>query len=476
MTMAKFSSATTQRITANVEVLGRTFAFELCNRPVKLGDHATIQYYWMDSSQLRNCSPAFRTKNYDSCLDLWWFSRQERGWHPEEEQIHFLLANVYPLICKTKRLQHVCRDAFLESEALEQTTSSLADEDRDRINSIVRSQDRSQVKQEMDSILGRCEPAREGSPAHRAFTLWARKGVYLWQTNGREGLHEFLERVRHWLEKYRRTGRTAAGLRHFINLFGYEVKIRFYTCFANAWVAIIPFLEKHHDLDPISARFLRFWHNQNRAIEIPEGQTASGIWCSKPNSLAICETGPGGQKTVRHHPIPTKRIEPTHLPDVFSGQVLSLHPLSGFFMMDPVLCDVAGQFFAAPNYDQISANGGPEYWRLIGAILTAGLYYRQASDEQANGRGFYFNHGNAVEPVAAHADDGSHALLFEDFASSQEVTCSHPNCTGQLQFVAYILSPDQLNIQIQYRCNACNSSISPTFPSEALADWLKAAS
>ncbi len=88
-------------------------------------------------------------------------------------------------------------------------------------------------------------------------------------------------------------GAVTSGCARFVNLFSYECKVSFFTCYANAWVDLIPWLRKHRGLDKVSERFLRFWHNQNPSTGGADGR------------------------------------------DAFNGQVLALHPLSGFFMKDP---------------------------------------------------------------------------------------------------------------------------------------------
>src|SRR5262249_23571423 len=120
-----------------------------------------------------------------------------------------------------------------------------------------------------------------------------------------------------------------------------------YTCYANAWVDIIPCLQKDHGLDPVSERFLRLWHHQNQAIEIPHGRTAGGIYYPTHVRYDFFLAGADGQVIPKRICLPTERVGPTHVPDVFSGQILSLHPLSGFFMKDPALCAVAGAIFAS---------------------------------------------------------------------------------------------------------------------------------
>ena len=55
---------------------------------------------------------------------------------------------------------------------------------------------------------------------------------------------------------------------------------------------------------------------------------------------------------------PNYKRPPSGAPDAFRGQVLSLHPLSGFFMMDPALRAVAGNFFG-PDAAWQGAAGAP---------------------------------------------------------------------------------------------------------------------
>src|SRR4051794_37791594 len=89
---------------------------------------------------------------------------------------------------------------------------------------------------------------------------------------------------------------------------------------------------------------------------------------------------------------PEERADGSVRADVFGGQVLSLHPLSGFFMLDPALCAVAGKFFASDAYDltfgQRQGDSCKEYWDLIGAIIMAAHLYKQAADEQAQRRDY----------------------------------------------------------------------------------------
>src|SRR5262249_35008521 len=154
-------------------------------------------------------------------------------------------------------------------------------------------------------------------------------------------------------------------------------------------------------LDPVSERFLRFWHMQNQPVELPDGRV---------------------------------------LPDVFSGQVLSLHPLSGFFMKDSSLCAIAGRFFGSEAHDRAlrggDGKGCPEYWALIGAILSAAHLYRQALDDQGGRRGTRRNSSRPVEAAAVGAVNQSDAGFLEDFAAARGLRC--PACDGPLRLRTYV--------------------------------------
>ena len=128
----------------------------------------------------------------------------------------------------------------------------------------------------------------------------------------------------------------------------------------------------------------------------------------------------------------TVRSEPQFIPDVFSGQVLSLHPLSGFFMKDPAFCAIAGCFLTSDSYEEVMSRGRSEnhlmYWQLMGAILIAAHSYRNALATQTQQRGVYFRGGNAVEALGSGTDQrlGTAASLLEDFGRDRGQFC--PDC------------------------------------------------
>jgi hypothetical protein len=397
---------------------------------------------------------------------------QSRGLEQSlDQQIHYVLAQAYPLVCRSKSMQDVYHDAFLDPKRIKQEVSAVPDEDRVRIASIVRSRDRFRVKQELDLVLGRFEPPARVLPAlQTAFRTWAGKGVQLWRQHGPDGLKQFLGEIDYWLDKFRKKG-GHCWVRHFINMFAYEAKVSFYTTFSNAWIGLIPWLHAYRGLDPVSERFLRIWHYQNQPIEILHGRTVSGLYYPTRIRYKFLLAAPGGGVIPHRFKIPTERIGPTHVPDVFSGQVLSLHPLSAFFMNDSALCAIAGRLFAAEDYEQILANGQAPYWDFVGAILTAANLYRHAAQEQVNGRGVCHQGGDAVLGLAIPSEANSQGQLLEDFAVTQKVTC--PQCRGPVRFLRYEPVGDCDELRVQYECPGCKMPVPTVFPAASLVAWLR---
>src|SRR4051794_19245226 len=99
--------------TAVITTRGHELAFRLCTRPLTLGGHGTVQYYWMDSSQFRIArsrrggDPA----NFRNCLSHWWLTMESMGLGDDPTQLeHLILANSYAVVSRSNGLQHVYRD------------------------------------------------------------------------------------------------------------------------------------------------------------------------------------------------------------------------------------------------------------------------------------------------------------------------------------------------------------------------------
>src|SRR5262245_500171 len=208
-------------LTATVRLCNQVFSFRLYTRPLSLGPVGVVQYYWMDSSQFRNIRTEASVSSFRSCLGHWAAAMRSMGcWDDLDQQVHFVAAQCWPLVCRNKSLQGVYRDAFLDPKSLTSEPPSLPDDLRERIVQAVRGRDRMAVQRELDSALGRFETPRRVLPALlEAFRRWVGNGVVLMRRGGNDGLEQFLRSVDGWLERYRKKG-GHRWVRHFINVFG----------------------------------------------------------------------------------------------------------------------------------------------------------------------------------------------------------------------------------------------------------------
>jgi hypothetical protein len=273
------------------------------------------------------------------------------------------------------------------------------------------------------------------------------------------------------MQKFRK--RSDSWVRRFLDLFAYECKAAFHTCYANAWIGLIPWLREHRGLDELSEHFLRFWHNQNQPVEIPHGQTSGGIVYPTRRGVTILDRN--GRRGRQSLSVATERIGPEHVPDAFQGQVLSLHPMSAFFMNDPALCAVAGRFFASDAYEEAQNPSRirrcSEYWNLIGAILTATHVYRAAIDRQSNRRGTRTRDGGEQAAVRS-ADDLNLGTVFEDYVAGQRIHC--PHCGGRLHFIDHTLPDmDDAPVQVDFACTDCRRRNRQQIAFSDLAPWLR---
>jgi hypothetical protein len=464
-----------QSLSATLRLQGQEFQFRLFTRPLRLGHHGTVQYFWLDSSQFRTLKSDASCAAFQSIVGFWRAAMQEMGhWDELDQQVHYVLAVSYALATRCKRLQAVYRDAHLAPRAIDVKAASLPDDVRQCIRETVQSRDRFRVQEVLDQTLGRFEPPSRMMPLlQEAHRRWVGKGVALMRHYGNDGLERFLMEVDYWLSKYRK--RSDRWVRHFINLFAYECKAAFYRCYANTWIALIPWLRENRGLDLVSERFLRFWHYQNQPIEIPHGRTLGGILYPTLHGVTALEQGPGAvlvpQTLIRQ----TERIGPTHARDVFSGQILGLHPLSGFFMKDPAMRAIAGNFFATEAHDMAFKEGHvqfcSEYWDLVGAILSAAAMYRQALDRQFQERGVHSREGGEAA-VANTATEYSDATMLEDFAAVRGYQCTA--CQGGLRLRRYSpAGPDNQSFVAVFACSSCNREESITIDRDSLIDWLR---
>ena len=464
-----------ESITATIPFRRQEFSFRLYRRRLCLGAAGVVHYYWMDGSEFRDPDSESGAANFRNVIGFWAAAMRQMSLGNElDQQINYVLAVCYGLVGQCKSLQSVYRDAYLGHQARRAAEDALPDEIRERIREIVQSRDRLRVETELNAALGRFEPPTKLLPLlQEAFTHWVGNGVALLRKDGNDGLERFLNETEYWLNKFRK--RSKPWVRHFIDLFAYECKVAFYTCFANAWVEIIPWLVENQGLDRLSERFLRFWHNQNQSIEIPHGRTLGGIFYPTQCGMAFLEKSHSGDRVAHTISVQTEHIGPTHVKDVFSGQVLSLHPLSGVFMMDSAFCAIAGKFFASAAYEQTMKNGVShfcgEYWDLIGAIMSAAHLYRRALDRQNSSRG-KLTRTDAAPNAVASSDEPSQTTLLDDFAVSRGIKCR--KCRGKLRSISHRLTETgQDLVVVNYTCEACQKNVQVPIRYSDLKEWLK---
>jgi hypothetical protein len=429
----------TQALTATVRLRDHDFAFRLYTRPLLLGPSGSVQYYWMDSSQFRIArgrrgrDPA----NFRNCIGHWWLAMQSLGYGGDPVQLrHLLLATSYALVSRGNALQHVYRDAHLAPGATRPDGQSLPDSSRARIRAAVVSRDTGCVRGVLDELLGRPgAPVAEAAAMRQALDGILRHGVELVQKKGNAGLEDFLSRLDAWCAKRRKKG-GQGWPRRFLDHFSYQCKVSFYRCYANAWIDLIPWLRAHRALDEASERFLRVWHMQNQPVVRRDG----GV-----------------------------------IPDAFGGQVLSLHPLSGFFMKDPALCAIAGRYFLSPDYERGAGRGHAadcaEYWSFVGAILTAAGLYRQALDQQAECRGARRRPNEAADLAEVPDVARSPAGLLEEFAAGAGLRCVR--CGGE--FLSQGFHPATAGddaFDADFTCRRCGREARHRIARPDLTAWL----
>jgi len=413
------------RIKGALTLRGMDYPFQVHRQTVELGSAGPIQYYSMLVADLRGKDPTRAISNFRSCVGYWWAAMHElRLQNDWDQQRHLVMAICYGLVNRNKSLQDVYLDALPRPDSIVLDCLSIPDETQQRIRDVITRRDRAGVKQELDRALAIYEPSREDRVGFAAaFQTWADKGVNSYRQSGEDGVVRWLEEIDYWLHKFRK--RCPPRVRRFLNFFSYEAKTSFYLCYANYWAGLLPWLQNHHGLDELSRRFLCIWHNQNRPIEIPRGRTPGGIWYPTSRGARLVLPRRDGSLTQNGMLVEMPRIGPEVLPDVFSGQILALHPLTWFLFADAALREVAGQFFVSKEVEGFSrgqAGDYPKYWELIGAILTAAHMYRIAHDGFENRRGVREQGGNSVDAITSEDTPSARAFL-DDFIASRDLRC-----------------------------------------------------
>jgi hypothetical protein len=414
------------RIHGALSLRGRDYPFDIRRQTINLGSGGPVQYYYMLLTDIRGNDPTQEISNFRSCIGFWWAAMHESGLENDwEQQRHMVMATCYALINRNKSLQDVYLDALPRPDSVDPDSLSIPQETQERIRDVINRRERAGVKRELDHALATYHPSPEDIVGFaKAFQTWADNGVNAYCHSGEEGVIGWLQAVDYWLYKYRK--RCPPRVRAFVNFFSYQAKVSFYVCYANFWARLIPWLQEHHGLDDLSARLLRLWHNQNQPVEIPEGKTSEGIWYPTRRGARLLYPREDGKVKINGMWIDMPRIGAEVIPDVFSGQILALHPLTWFLFSDPALCETVGLFLRTWEFDTVAQGRATQdcvlYWEMIGAILTAAHLYRIAHDEFENRRGVHETGGDVVDTVTI--DDAPSPQAFMDYyISSRNLRC-----------------------------------------------------
>jgi hypothetical protein len=326
----------------------------------------------------------------------------------------------------------------------------------------------------LDASLGAYQPSRGDQLGfEQAFAQWVDKGVNSLRLLGVDGLESWLQEVDSRLKKYRK--RCPPRVRAFINFFAYQAKTSFYLCYANFWIGLIPWLREHHGLDELSERFLRVWHNQNQPIALPPGRTASGIYYPTHGRATLLTQGSVPAGTARQVTWQTPRIGVDHVPDVFSGQVLALHPMAWYLFADSALRETTGRFFASSEFETIAAieNAAScsKYWNFIGAVLAAASKYRLARYQFENQRGVRVRAGRSVNAVQSDAATLDFNVVMDEFATARGWRC---HCGAAYRCLDVALAAEVGGAcRVTFECTACSHQASREVTEAEITRFLK---
>ena len=410
----------------------RSFTFELCHRNLDFGEGNHGEYYWMDGRHFRRSSGG---QNLRACIDFWWACVEEAEDSEDvANQLNLVLAECYPLVNTSRAMQSVFLNAHLhikadrkisletgsqgKTEKIVERTYNLPDEEYSRIRSIVDSRNILEIQNELIRLFSGVQPSGKDLPKFQeALRHWTGNGIVAFRKGGMQLLHEYVDGdLKKQITKYRKGG-VDENVRLFLNLFSYESKVAFYLCYANAWAFILPILEDEHGLNEQSIRFMKMWHHQNQPL-LFEGR----------------------------------------IHQIFSGQVLSLHPLSALVLTDPSTLSVINKWVGHPDYQQlIDSNNeatSKEYWDVVLTILVAANEYKQSHQRWEESR---INKEIISSPTVENATntDRNHSVAkyLEAYVAEQGLFCQ--GCSGFLKYKDHEVNENLCPVIFQ--CQTCDN-------------------
>lgn len=427
---------------------GQDFTVELDRRQLDFGQVGKGAYYWMNSSQFRRGGGG---PNFRPCVDLWWSSAEEAGEAAlTENRILRVLAECYPLVSTARGMQRVFLDAHLSQGAARdrpygnlahgrragraELTFTLPEDDAERLQGIASQRNASLVANEVQRLLaGSSLSELEKTAYDDQLDEWSRRGIEAFDRRGQEGLERFKRELAEEMASMRKRGgpMNAAICNHF----AYECKAAFYTCYTSAWIAIRFQLVDQGEIDELGEHLIRLWHFQQQPPESPDGD-----WV-----------------------------------DAFCGNVLALHPLSGFMLMSPSHLERIGRWIGHSNYAYFSDNRRlgecEEYWDLVGAVLIAAHEYvcvRSQWEERRTGRVAT----GAIDADSQGIDEQPDAAAALDaFAADNGICCDR--CGKAVKFVG---REDQASSAdaalVDFACPSCGERRRASIDRAEFQSWM----
>ena len=281
------------------------------------------------------------------------------------------------------------------------------------------------------ALLGTPKPPLPERFVHfRTMTGYLAHGRELIQMRGALGAEQFVGKLDQYSKKMWRRG-GSSWIPMFLKRFAYHCKVQYYACVEEVWSALIPILQRDHDLDECGARFLRFWNMQS-PIPMPMGRTGS---------------------------------------DLFFGQLLAFHSMSWVFMMDPAFCAIAGEYFSSGPTRRVKQKNPAQnaaLWNLLGAILTAAHQYKNGLERQ------YVRpllQGDVSQAITPAITIESELFVLDDYASIQGIRCQ--SCGNTLSCESYRAQPrDGVLASASFRCNRCRGQQTVRISFQALSKFM----
>ena len=441
--------AESQEVPVSFEYAGREFDFRICQRELTVGVPSKVLYYWMNSAQLRQGTGG---PNFRPCVDLWWHVAEQEGQEKDLDNLaNLVLAECYPLINTSKGMQDVYVDAQLSRTADRDysfskvnnvrmassvRTHQLSTDECQRLREIAFTRDWTKIRSEFEQLFLGEQPSEEELPAfNEAAQSWIGNGIVEFKKGGHQGLQNYAATLDEWIVKLRKQGQIER-VHRFLNRFSHTCKIAFYTCYCSAWVGILQWLEHNCEPNVVGDRLMRLWHNQNRGDHSAENKS-----------------------------------------DVFHGQVLALHPLSGIMHSSPEHLTTIGQWFGHREYDSIMSAGKAEkcdeYWSLVGSILIAAHEYSGSRNRCNEFRDQVTQVSSETVSGAAIEDTNlSMNEAFEHVAAEGGHKCS--KCAEAVTYIRHE-PPDDDNstVTVDFECTSCGNPESIQVSFEAMQKSLK---